>query len=137
MAEWKKPLPRITPETKTYWEGCKRHELVIPHCKDCGEYYFYPRALCPYCFSSNIEFVKSNGKGKVHTFTVTYQNRARGFVDEVPYVMAWVELPEQGNVQLMSNIIDCEPEDVKVGMPVQVVFVDATDEITIPLFKPA
>ena len=76
----------------------------------------------------------SSGKGTVWTFTVTYQNRTTGF-DQGPYVLALVELDE--GVRMFTNIVECEPREVTIGMPVEVTFVRATDQISVPYFKPA
>ncbi len=133
--KYPKPLPRIDEESKGFWEGCRRHQLYVQKCRDCGAYRYYPRALCPGCLSDNTEWVLSSGRGTVYTFTVTYQNLAPGFRDSLPYVMAYVELEE--GVRLLTNIVDCPPEQVKIGMPVEVVFDDVTPEVTLPKFKPA
>ena len=135
MAEWKKPLPTIVGETLPYWEACRRDELLIQRCNGCSLYQFYPRGICANCWSGNIAWVKAGGKGTVWTFTVTYQNRSPGFSEEVPYVLALVELEE--GVKMFTNIVECEPRDVRIGMPVEVTFVKATDQVTIPYFKPA
>lgn len=133
--KYRKPLPSMSPETKTFWEGCHKGELLIQRCRDCGTFQFYPRAVCASCLSLNIEWVKSSGKGQVYTYTVIYQNRSPGFVDEVPYVLAYIDLEE--GVRMMSNVINCPPEDVTIGMPVEVIFEHATGEITLPKFIPA
>jgi uncharacterized OB-fold protein len=137
MAETKyaKSLPRIDEESKGYWEACQRHELVIQQCTACGALRHYPRALCPACLSSAVEWVRSRGRGTVYTFTVTYQNQAPGFRDALPYVLAYVELDE--GVRLLTNIVDCAPDAVRIGLPVEVVFEDATPAVTLPKFKPA
>ena len=129
-----KPLPRIDEESKGFWEACQRHQLYVQKCRDCGVFRYYPRALCPRCLSDKIEWVLSSGRGTVNTFTVTYQNQAPGFRDSLPYVMAYVELEE--GVRLLTNIVDCPPEQVKIGMPVEVAFDDVTAEVTLPKFKP-
>ncbi len=129
-----KPLPRIDEESKGFWEACQRHELYLQRCRTCGEFRYYPRALCPYCLSDSTEWVLSSGRGTVYTFTVTYRNQAPGFRDELPYVLAYVELEE--GVQLLTNLIDCRPEEVRIGMPVEVHFEDLTPEISLPKFKP-
>ncbi|MBI1818590.1 MAG: Zn-ribbon domain-containing OB-fold protein [Deltaproteobacteria bacterium] len=136
MAEKKyaKPLPRIDEESKGFWEACQRHELRVQKCHDCGAFRYYPRALCPHCLSDRTEWVLSSGRGTVYTFTVTHQNQAPGFRDALPYVMAYVELDE--GVRMLTNIVDCDPAQVKIGMPVQVIFEDVTPEVTIPKFKP-
>jgi uncharacterized OB-fold protein len=138
MAEekkYKKPLPRLDEENRPFWEACARHELYVQKCKSCGTLRYYTRALCPACLSDKTEWVKSGGRGKVYTFTVTYQNQSAGFRENLPYIMAYVELDE--GVRMLTNIVGCKPEEVKIGMPVEVTFEDATPEISVPLFKPA
>ena len=134
MAEWKKPLPTIVGETRPYWEACRRGELLIQKCDRCGEYQFYPRGICVGCFNPGIKWVRASGKGTVWTFTVTYQNRTPGFAEEVPYVLALVELQE--GLKMFTNIVECNPRDVSIGMPVEVTFVQATDQVSVPYFKP-
>ena len=134
MADWKKPLPTIAGETRPYWESCRQGKLMIQKCDRCGKYQFYPRGICANCWSIDIRWVQSSGKGTVWTFTVTYQNRSPGFAEEVPYVVALVELEE--GVRMFTNVVDCDPREVKIGMPVEVTFVQATDQVTVPYFKP-
>ena len=131
----KKPLPRVDEETKGYWEACRRHELYIQRCRACGTKRHYPRALCPKCLSDDTEWLRCAGTGQVYTFTITYQNQAPGFREQLPYVMAYVELDE--GVRLLTNIVGCAPDSVRIGMRVRVVFEDVTDEIAIPRFEPA
>ena len=135
MPEWTKPLPTVVGETRPYWESCRRGELVIQRCAKCGQYQFYPRGICANCWSTDIRWVKSTGRGTVWTYTVTYQNRTQGFAQEIPYVLALVELEE--GVRMFSNIVECNPRDVTIGMPVEVTFIQATDRISVPFFKPA
>jgi hypothetical protein len=137
MAEKKyaKPLPRIDEESKGFWEACRRHELYMQRCRACGSCRYYPRALCPACLSDDTEWVRSSGRGTVYTFTVTHQNQAPGFRDELPYVLAYVGLEE--GVRLLTNVVGCPPDDVRIGMRVEVVFDDVTAEVTLPKFRPA
>lgn len=135
MAEWKKPLPTVSGETRPFWEACKREELLIQRCVSCGEYQFYPRGICANCWTTGISWVRASGKGTVWAFTVTYQNRTPGFAEEVPYVLALVELEE--GVKMFTNIVQCSAGDVRIGMPVEVTFAQATDQISVPFFKPA
>jgi len=136
MAEGKypKPLPRVDEESKGFWEACQRHELYVQRCGDCGLLRHYPRALCPSCLSDRTEWVRCSGKGTVYTFTVTHQNQAAGFRDELPYVMAYVELQE--GLRLLTNIVGCAAEAVRIGMAVEVVFEDVTADVTLPKFRP-
>jgi uncharacterized OB-fold protein len=132
---YRKPLPHIDEEQRPWWEAAKRHELYIQKCRDCGDLRFHPRALCTACLSPRTEWVRAKGTGKIYTFTVTYQNQAAGFREWLPYVMSWVELDE--GVKMLTNIVDCPPEQVKIGMPVEAVFDDVTPEVTLVKFRPA
>jgi uncharacterized OB-fold protein len=131
---YRKPLPRIDEESRGWWEALARHELYLQRCRSCDALRFYPRALCPRCLSPATEWVRASGRGSVYSFTVTYQNQAPGFRDELPYVLAVVELSE--GVRLMSNVVGCPPERVRIGMPVEVVFEDVTPEVTLAKFRP-
>lgn len=133
MKEYKKPLPSSLPWSRPFWEGCKRHELLIQQCRDCGTNIFYPKLYCPNCLSPDIKWIKASGRGKIYTFTVAYNYVPTEFAEEVPYIVAVVRLEE--GVQLMSNIVGCQPEQVKCDLEVEVVFDDITDEITLPKFK--
>ena len=133
--KYEKPIPRLDEESKPFWEACARHELYVQKCRSCGKTFYYPRAFCPEDLSQDFEWVKCSGKGEVYTFTVTRQNQGPGFRDDLPYILAYVELEE--GVRMLTNIVNCESEEVKVGMPVELTFVDATSEISIPLFQPS
>ena len=134
MPEWNKPLPTISGETKPYWDNCRRGRLLIQKCDSCGDYQFYPRGICANCWSNDIQWITSSGKGTVWTFTVTYQNGTPGFAEDVPYVLALVELEE--GVRMFTNIVECDPRSVTIGMPVEVTFIQATNQISVPCFKP-
>ena len=133
MPEWNKPLPTISGETTPYWDNCRRGRLLIQKCDSCGEYQFYPRGICANCWSNDIQWITSSGKGTVWTFTVTYQNGTPGFAEDVPYVLALAELEE--GVRMFTNIVDCDPRSVTIGMPVEVTFIQATNQISVPYFK--
>lgn len=135
MAQEDLLLPTVNRETEPFWEACRRHELLLKRCRECGRFHYYPRAICPHCLSLETEWVKAIGRGRVYTFTVTYQNRHWAFKDKTPYVLAYVELEE--GVRMMTNIVQCRPEEVHIGMPVEVVFEDLADRIALPKFKPS
>lgn len=130
-----KPLPKLDEENRWFWEACGRHELVLQKCGACGRLRYHPRALCPACLSDDVVFVRCSGRGTVHTFTVTHQNQSPGFREELPYVMAWVELEEGPRV--LTNVVDCPPDQVRIGLPVVVTFEDVAPEIAVPRFRPA
>lgn len=129
-----KPLPDITPESRPYWEGCHRHELLLQRCGACGALQHYPRGVCATCWSADLEWQRSSGRGTVWTFTVVHRSQAPGFKDALPYVLAYVELEE--GVQMLTNLVECDPARVTIGMPVEVRFEDVTREVSIPHFRP-
>jgi len=135
--EYKKPLPRpLDPGlTEPFWEAAKRHEFILPHCKTCDNVFWYPRSECPNCMSNDIDWVRGNGRGRVHTFTIIRQPGHPGFIDDVPYIYAIIQLDE--GPRMISNVVDCPIEDVKIDMPVVAVFDDITPEWTLIKFKPA
>jgi len=133
MADTLKRLPYVHSETESFWNGARRHELWFTRCRACLHHYFSPRDFCPSCFSFDVEWTKASGRGTVYSFTVCYRP-APGFEDEVPYNVALVELAE--GVRMMSTIVDCAADDLKVGMPVEVVFEDVSQDITLPKFGP-
>ena len=127
-----RPIPRVDEESRGFWEACARHELYLQRCRDCGKLRHPPRALCPACLSSGIEWISSSGRGTVYSFTVTQQNQAPGFRERLPYVLAYVELEE--GVRLMTNVVGCPAEAVHVGMPVEVAWEDVNAEVSLPVF---
>ena len=131
--DYKKPRPHVDEENRWFWEACARHELVLQRCTRCSRIRFYPRALCPACLSGETHYLRASGRGRVYTFTVTHQNQAPGFRDGLPYVMAYVELEE--GPRILTNIVETPPDEVKIGMPVEVVFEDVDEELAIPKFK--
>ncbi len=133
MADYRKPLPQPTPETKPFWDGAKKHELWVQRCKDCRKSYFYPRPFCPRCFSWNVEWSKTSGKGKLYSFVINHRPPPNF---QGPYVIAVVELDE--GARMMTNLVgvDPSPDKIRCDMPVEVVFEDVTETITLPKFRP-
>jgi len=135
VMDYKKPLPKMSPWSAPFWDGCRRHELLIQKCQDCEAFNFYPKMYCANCLSSNLDWVKTSGLGKVYTHMTVYAYQPTEFTDDVPYVVAIVELDE--GVRMMTNVVGCPPDEVQCEMRVKVVFEKATDEITLAKFKPA
>ena len=127
-----KPLPVIDHDSAPYWEATREGRLDIPLCGDCGKHHFYPRSICPYCHSGNLRFNTVSGRGKVHTFTIARRPAGPAFADDVPYVVALIELEE--GPRMMSRIQTGDPEKVHIGAKVEVTFVKASDEVTFPYF---
>ena len=135
MAEYQKPVPYPSPETKPFWEACKRHELLLPYCANCNEFFFYPREFCPKCFGWDIEWRACSGKGTLYTFAIQFRPQAPGFMP--PYVTAIVQLDEGPRMMTTLVGVDAAPENIRCDMPVEVSWEDVNDEITLPLFRPA
>jgi uncharacterized OB-fold protein len=137
--ELRHPLPYASWETRGYWEGAGRGELVLQRCRDCGTVQHKPRAVCASCLSGEIEHFVASGRGVVHTFTVTNQNAQLPFRDACPYVMAYVEVEEGPRV--LTNIVGVDPAQVAIGMPVVADFWagERTDgeAFAVPRFRPA
>ena len=134
--DYRKPLPSPSPETERFWEGCRNHELLLPFCRGCENYFFYPRSFCPKCFSWDVEWRKASGRGKIYTFAIQYRAWHPGWADDVPYVNAMVDLEEGPRIYTNIVGVDPDPKNIKCDMPVEVVFEDVTDEITLPKFQP-
>jgi uncharacterized OB-fold protein len=129
------PIPKPTPETKPYWDGAKRHVLRIQRCDDCATHFFYPRPMCPSCLSRNVRWIDTAGTGRLHTYVINHRP-PRKFPLPPPIVIGIVELTEGPRV--LTQIVDVTPDPahIQCDMPVEVVFDDITDEITLPKFRP-
>jgi uncharacterized protein len=136
MSEYAKPLPQPDPITEPYWDSLKAHAMRLQRCGSCGRFVFFPRALCPFCFSDALTWTPVSGRGVVHAFTVPHRHPSPAFQPDLPYVVALVELEE--GPRLMTNLIDVPPDpaQIAVGMPVEVVYHDVTPEVTLPKFRP-
>jgi uncharacterized OB-fold protein len=132
---YNKPLPDTRGAAHTFWKGCKEGRLLIQQCEDCTNQFFYPRIACPNCGSIAVPFEEHSGLGHVYSFTIVHKPNHPGFKEEAPYVVALIEL--DGGGRMMTNVIECKTEDVTIGMRVEVVFTDVTEETTLPHFKPA
>jgi uncharacterized protein len=118
MAELTHPEVFASWETRGYWEGAGRGELVLQRCGACGTVQHKPRGVCASCLSGDIEHFVASGRGTVYvyTFTVTQQNMVPPFAAACPYVMAYVETEE--GPRILTHIVGCEPDDVRIGMAV-------------------
>ena len=135
----RKPLPAVTPEAKPFWDAAAQNKLTIQRGQDCKAWVWTPRPSCNECGSERVEWTPMSGQGEVYSFTVIRQvvGRAasKAFEPDIPYVVAWVDLEE--GPRLITNIVQCPAESVKLGMKVSVVFEQATPQIWLPKFKPA
>ena len=113
MADRKLPAPQANPETQPYWDACAAGKLLVKRCRACGEHHYYPRALCPFCFSDRTEWTEASGRGTIYSYSVMRRV-------PVPYALAYVTLEE--GPTMMTNIVDCDLDALRVGQAVKVVF---------------
>lgn len=132
--EMGKPLPGIFEENKPFWDYMKQHEFRVQKCLGCGKLFYPPSMMCPHCQYMESEWVKLSGKAKVYSFIIVRKARHPAFAKEAPYVVAIIETEE--GIRYTTNIIGCKPEEVYVDMPVDIVYEDVNDKITLPKFKP-
>lgn len=127
-------LPSVDPDSEPFWTAAREHRLLISRCVTCATPFFYPRPFCPRCWSDDVEWFEASGRASVYTYSIVYQNDLPPFVGRVPYIAAVVELAE--GPRMMTRVVDCEPEAIRVGMPVLVGFEEVDDEIVAPVFRP-
>lgn len=139
---WAKPLPNIDEDNRPFWDGLRRHELLVFRCRTCGSS-SWPAAYCRTCpaepFYGNMAWVPASGRGRVFAFNIHRFAFHPGFADELPYVNALITLEEGPNFG--TNVVGCDPSEVRIGMPVEVVYRDVVPEegepFTLALFRPA
>ena len=135
MAEYPRPLPLPTPETQHFWDGCKAGELRLQRCTDCTHTYFPPRPFCPACSSRKVATYRASGKATLYSYIINHRPRP-DFGDQ-PHSIAVVTLEE--GPRMMTNIVECPqtPEALQLDMPLEVTFEKASEEISLPKFRPA
>jgi uncharacterized OB-fold protein len=130
-----KPLPPPTEALAPFLEAAKRGVLVVQRCDDCGGRRFPAREICSACLSRAASWVPVSGKGQVFSFYVMHQIYHPAFASEVPYAVVVVELDE--GPRLTTNVVHCRPDEIRIGMPVEVVFEERSPEVSLPVFRPA
>ncbi len=126
-------LPFLTVDNRDFWTGGANNRLLIFRCNSCAYYVHPPTTFCPRCESRDVGAQPVSGFGTIFSFTMNYKKWFPGL--DVPYIIAFVVLEEQDDVRLVSNIVDCNPDDVRIGQRVKVRFEQASD-IWVPLFAP-
>jgi uncharacterized OB-fold protein len=132
----KRPAPVPDEATKPFWRGAQRGNLMIQKCSSCGNYYHPPEPFCLKCLSEDLVFVQVSGYGRIRGYSEVRAGARHGFFkDAVPYIIASIELTEQADLILYSNIRGAKLADVSVGAEVKAIFESASDGMTIPEFK--
>ena len=130
-----RPIPEPDDDlVAAFWDHCNRGELRFQRCSDCGTWRHLPRVSCAQCQSPKWTWERSSGRGKVFSWTVTHQALVRYFPEPVPYAVVVVELDE--GVRMVSGLKDLEPANLKLDLPVEVVFEKVQDDVAMPFFRP-
>ncbi|MBL0419695.1 OB-fold domain-containing protein [Ramlibacter sp. AW1] len=119
---------QVLPESLPYWQAADRGELLLKGCRACGQVHHYPRDVCPFCLSADTEWVPASGRGTLYSYSTM------GAGDKA-YTLAYVTLAE--GVTLMTRMVDCDPAQLHVDMPVRVVFRPSQGGPAVPVFAPA
>jgi uncharacterized OB-fold protein len=126
-----KPVPEVSDINRIYFEGCAQGELRVRHCPRCDTKFRFAHEWCPNCWSLDISWQKVSGRGRIVTYCIVHQPPSPAFADMTPYALALIDLDE--GVRMMSNVIGCKPEQVKIGLPVKVTF-EKRGDVHLPMF---
>lgn len=128
---------RLTPDvwTEQFWRAASEHRLVVPRCTACGTYRMPPSPFCWSCRSQEVEWVEHDGRGTVYSFTIIRHAVIPDVRDALPFAAAVVELPGTG-CRLVGDVVGIDPADVRIGLPVEVVWYDVRDGESVPCFRP-
>ena len=127
--ERKIPAPAVSPENKPFFDAASGGKLLIKKCASCGEHHYYPRPICPHCFSDKTNWIESTGTGTIYSYSVM----RRG--SPVQYAIAYVTLAE--GVTMLTNIVDCNLDAIRIGQSVRVVFKPTEGGPAVPMFAPS
>ena len=128
IAMRKLAAPVATAESQAFFEAAREGRFTVPVCTACGKAHWYPRAICPFCGSDKVEWRDASGQGTVYSFSVMRRVKE-------PYVIAHVTLAE--GPTMMTNIVDCDLDGIKIGQRVKVVFKPSEGGPPVPCFAPA
>jgi uncharacterized OB-fold protein len=129
-----KPVPEVTEDLRPFFAAARQAELVVQRCRGCGQLRFPPRHICSGCLARDSEWVPVSGRGEIFSYNVMHQVYHPAFASEVPYPVVIVALEE--GARMLSNLIDCPPEKVAIGLLVEVTFERVSDQVTLPKFRP-
>ena len=132
--EYTLPIPVADEASEPFFRGAKERKLMLLRCAQCGQHRLPGRERCADCWSTEAEWVEASGRGKLYTFGIMHQQYHPAFAGAIPYNFALVELEE--GPRLVTSIVDCPNEELRVDMPVQAVFDDVSEETTLVRFRP-
>lgn len=121
--------------TREWWTHVKEHRLVVQRCKACGTFRHPPSPVCYRCRSFEHEWAPLSGRGVVYSYTIAYHPPSPALKDLVPYNVVLVELQDAGGVRMLGNLLDADLGEIRVGLPVEVVFENISDKVTLPQWR--
>lgn len=127
----------LTPNvwTEPFWAATAEHRLVLPRCTSCATFRFPPTPFCWQCRAQGVEWIEHDGAGEIYSFTVVRHAVIPAVKEALPFVAAVVELPGTGGCRLVGNVVDCEPDAVAIGAPVETGWYDVREGTSIPVFR--
>lgn len=131
-----RPLPQPDDATEPYWQACREEELRMQTCEGCGHRRFPPRPMCPRCLDMRSRWDRMSGRGQIYSWVICHPPLLPAFQERAPLLVVLVELEDDPSLRMVGNLLDCDPERVAIGMPVEVIFETVTDEVTLPQWKP-
>ena len=128
-----RPAPEPTIDSQPYWDGLKERRLLLQQCGDCGRVRHYPRPMCASCHSLQVQWIEASRRGRLYSWTEVHHPFVPGFRDEIPYVMATVELEE--GVRLQCQMLDANAAALRLDLPVEIVFRDVQAGLVLPFAR--
>jgi len=129
------PPPLANSTTLPWWEAAAEHRLVVQRCTSCDHRRFPPAPVCPECRSAESDWAEVSGAGEVYTYTIVHRPIAAD--QKLPYVIAVIALADSGGIRMISNLVDVDPDELEIGLPVELVWEDMSETLAIPRFRPA
>ena len=129
------PAPAVTDDTRPFWDACRRRELAVQRCAECGTFRHPPTPVCWHCRSFRHEWTRLSGRGTVFSYAVVHRAFLPELAEAVPYTVVVVSLDDAPGVRLVSNLVGAAPGELRVGLPVEVLFEDVSPEVTLPRFR--
>jgi uncharacterized OB-fold protein len=130
------PRYRVDHDNKAFYRGLLERKLLVNRCADCGTWHHPPKPVCPACWSSALVPTEVSGRGTVHLLVLLHQGPSAPGVDySAPYPVAAVELEEQPALRFTTTIVDCPPDQLRIGLPVELAWTER-EGAPFPVFRP-
>ena len=129
------PPALVDATTLPFWQAAAEHRLVVQRCTGCGHMRLPPAPVCPECRSTDSDWKQLSGRGEIYTYTVVHRPIAAG--QQLPFVIAVIALEGAGGVRMISNVVGASPDELAIGLPVELVWEDMSTELAMPRFRPA